>query len=166
MDVALDTLKFIDLSASSIAFLFIVGFIGGLVSGFIGSGGAFVLTPGMMSLGVSRTVSVASNMCHKFPKALVGAIKRFRYGQVDVKLGLVMAASRGRGVRWASRYRTHSGVLGPGGLEPVREPVLRGRAGHCGRLRFYDAMTSGKKRRGGQGGIAGARLQKDQSSGP
>ncbi len=38
-------------------------------------------------------------MCHKFPKALVGAIKRFRYGQVDVKLGLVMAASAGIGVQ-------------------------------------------------------------------
>jgi uncharacterized membrane protein YfcA len=83
-------MQFIDLNAYSIIFLFLVGFIGGLVSGFIGSGGAFVLTPGMMSLGVPGTVAVASNMCHKFPKALVGAIKRFRYGQVDIKLGLIM----------------------------------------------------------------------------
>ena len=75
----------------NILFLFVVGFIGGLVSGFIGSGGAFVLTPGMMSLGVLGTVAVASNMCHKFPKAMVGAYKRFKYGQVDIKLGLVLA---------------------------------------------------------------------------
>ena len=68
------------------------------MSGFIGSGGAFVLTPGMMSLGVPGTVAVASNMCHKFPKAMVGAYKRFKYGQVDIKLGLVMAASAGVGV--------------------------------------------------------------------
>ena len=67
--------QFIDLNVMSILFLFVVGFIGGLVSGFIGSGGAFVLTPGMMSLGVPGTVAVASNMCHKFPKALVGAVK-------------------------------------------------------------------------------------------
>jgi hypothetical protein len=53
----------------------------------------------MMSLGVPGTVAVASNMCHKFPKALVGAIKRFKYGQVDIKLGLVMAASAGVGVQ-------------------------------------------------------------------
>jgi uncharacterized membrane protein YfcA len=100
MDIlSLDPTKFIDLSAMSITFLFLVGFIGGLVSGFIGSGGAFVLTPGMMSLGVPGTVAVASNMCHKFPKALVGAIKRFRYGQVDVKMGLIMAASAGIGVQ-------------------------------------------------------------------
>ncbi len=90
--------QFIDLNATSVLFLFIVGFIGGLVSGFIGSGGAFVLTPGMMSLGVPGAVAVASNMCHKFPKAMVGAYKRYKYGQVDIKLGLVMAVSAGVGV--------------------------------------------------------------------
>ena len=67
-----------------------MGFVGGVVSGFIGSGGAFVLTPAMMSMGVPAPIAVASNMCHKFPKALVGAVKRARYGQVDVKMGLFM----------------------------------------------------------------------------
>ena len=98
-DIAPEAVQFIDLSLTTITFLFIVGFIGGLVSGFIGSGGAFVLTPGMMSLGVPGAVAVASNMCHKFPKALVGAYKRWKYGQVDIKLGLVMAASAGVGVQ-------------------------------------------------------------------
>ncbi len=58
-----------------------------------------MLTPGMMSLGVAGTVAVASNMCHKFPKALVGAIKRYKYGQVDIKLGIVMAVSATVGVQ-------------------------------------------------------------------
>ena len=98
-DIANETVKFIDLNLIYVVFLFLVGFVGGLVSGFIGSGGAFVLTPGMMSLGVPGTVAVASNMCHKFPKALVGAYKRFKYGQVDLKLGLVLAASAGVGVQ-------------------------------------------------------------------
>lgn len=98
-DQAVEAIKFIDLTWLNVAFLFIVGFIGGLVSGFIGSGGAFVLTPGMMSLGVPAAVAVASNMCHKFPKAMVGAYKRYKYGQVDLKLGLVMAASATVGVQ-------------------------------------------------------------------
>jgi uncharacterized membrane protein YfcA len=98
-DIAAGSIQFIDLNIFSILFLIAVGFIGGLVSGFIGSGGAFVLTPGMMSLGVPGTVAVASNMCHKFPKAMVGAYKRFKYGQVDIKLGLVMAVSAGVGVQ-------------------------------------------------------------------
>jgi len=90
---------FIDLGINGFLFILFVGFIGGLVSGFIGSGGAFVLTPGMMSIGVPGAVAVASNMCHKFPKAMVGAYKRYKYGQVDLKLGLVMAASAIAGVQ-------------------------------------------------------------------
>jgi uncharacterized protein len=98
-DHALEAVKFIDLTWMNVSFLFIVGFIGGLVSGFIGSGGAFVMTPAMMSLGVPAAVAVASNMCHKFPKAMVGAFKRYKYGQVDLKLGIVMAASATVGVQ-------------------------------------------------------------------
>ncbi len=98
-DLVAEGAKFIDLNFVNVSFLFIVGFIGGLVSGFIGSGGAFVLTPGMMSLGVPAAVAVASNMCHKFPKAMIGAYKRYKYGQVDIKLGLVMAASATVGVQ-------------------------------------------------------------------
>ncbi|MCL6610456.1 MAG: sulfite exporter TauE/SafE family protein [Peptococcaceae bacterium] len=91
--------EFVKLDAGSVFFLAILGFLGGLISGFIGSGGAFVLTPGMMSLGVPAAVAVASNMCHKFPKALVGAYKRYKYGQVDIKLGLIMAVSATVGVQ-------------------------------------------------------------------
>jgi uncharacterized protein len=93
-----ETITFIDLSLYSVVFLFVLGFIGGLVSGFIGSGGAFVLTPGMMTLGAPGAVAVASNMCHKFPKAMVGAYKRYKYGQVDLKLGIYMAGSAALGV--------------------------------------------------------------------
>jgi hypothetical protein len=96
---------FIELNFQAVVFLLIVGFIGGLVSGFIGSGGAFVLTPGMMSLGVPGLVAVASNICHKFPKALVGAIKRHKYGQVDIKLGLYMASTAALGMWWGSNIQ-------------------------------------------------------------
>ena len=101
----METLQFIELDAGIIAFLFIVGFVGGLVSGFIGSGGAFVLTPAMMSLGAPGIVAVASNMCHKFPKALVGAVKRNKYGQVDIKLGLVMGVSAEAGVLFGAHLQ-------------------------------------------------------------
>lgn len=98
-DALLDGARFVDLSMTGVLFMFFVGFVGGLVSGFIGSGGAFVLTPGMMSLGVPGPVAVASNMCHKFPKALVGALKRYKYGQVDIKMGLIVGVSAEVGVQ-------------------------------------------------------------------
>jgi nucleotide-binding universal stress UspA family protein/uncharacterized membrane protein YfcA len=96
---------FIPLNALDVTYLLVVGFIGGLVSGFIGSGGAFVLTPAMMSMGVPGIVAVASNMCHKFPKALVGSIKRAKYGQVDVKLGLVVGVSAEAGVLYGAQIQ-------------------------------------------------------------
>jgi len=96
---------FIDLNALDVTYLLVVGFIGGLVSGFIGSGGAFVLTPAMMSMGVPGIIAVASNICHKFPKSLVGAIKRAKYGQVDVKLGLVIGVSAEAGVLYGAHIQ-------------------------------------------------------------
>lgn len=86
----MEAVSFIQIDAASALQLFLVGLVGGMVSGFIGSGGAFVLTPAMMTLGVPGIVAVASNICHKFPKAIVGALKRHQYGQVDWKLGLIM----------------------------------------------------------------------------
>ena len=59
----------------------------------------------MMSMGVPGIVAVASNMCHKFPKALVGAIKRARYGQVDLKLGMVMGVSAEAGVLYGAHLQ-------------------------------------------------------------
>jgi uncharacterized membrane protein YfcA len=37
-------------------------------------------------------------MCHKFPKALIGSLKRAKYGQVDVKLGVIFGIFAEAGV--------------------------------------------------------------------
>jgi uncharacterized membrane protein YfcA len=104
-DIVREAANFINLDVMNITYLFIVGFVGGLVSGFIGSGGAFVLTPAMMSMGVPGLVAVASNMCHKFPKAMIGALKRAKYGQVDVKLGVVLGISAEAGVLYGAHIQ-------------------------------------------------------------
>jgi uncharacterized membrane protein YfcA len=93
------SIMFMNMTVTRIIALLLIGLIGGLLSGFIGSGGAFVLTPAMMSLGAPGAIAVASNMCHKFPKAMVGAYKRYKYGQADIKLGLVMAVTAIIGVQ-------------------------------------------------------------------
>jgi len=102
----MEAITFLDLTPSIVVVLFLVGFVGGMVSGFIGSGGAFVLTPAMMSLGAPAIVAVASNMAHKFPKALVGSIKRAKYGQVDVKLGIMMGIFAEAGVFYGKGVMT------------------------------------------------------------
>lgn len=101
------SIMFLDMTATRVVALLLIGLIGGLLSGFIGSGGAFVLTPAMMSLGAPGAIAVASNMCHKFPKAMVGAYKRYKYGQADIKLGLVMAVTAIIGVQIGIRIQKY-----------------------------------------------------------
>lgn len=102
----MEAVQFIDLNAATVFLLVLIGFVAGMVSGFIGSGGAFVLTPAMMALGAPAIVAVASNICHKFPKALVGTVKRHKYGQVDIKLGLVVGVFAEFGVLYGKHVMT------------------------------------------------------------
>ncbi len=81
-----------------IVFMLIVGLVGGLVSGFIGSSGAFIFTPAMMIIGIPAIIAVASNMCHKFPKSLVSALRRIRHGLVDIRLAIVIGISAEIGI--------------------------------------------------------------------
>ena len=90
---------FIHIGLNEVIFLLALGFFGGMLSGFIGSGGAFVLTPGMRSIGVPGPIAVASNMCHKFPKAMIGAWRRKKVGHLDVKLAFWFAVFAIAGVQ-------------------------------------------------------------------
>ncbi len=93
----LDLNQFIDLHLLDAFEVILLGFIGGTLSGFIGSGGAFFMTPGLMNLGVPGVVAVASNVAHKFGKAMMGAKRHAEMGNVDKKLGifLIMTAFAG-----------------------------------------------------------------------
>ncbi len=79
----------------------LLGFIGGVLSGFIGSGGAFFMTPGMMNCGVEGVVAVASNIAHKFGKAMIGSRKHGEAGNVDKKLAAFMLITAVIGIQAA-----------------------------------------------------------------
>jgi uncharacterized membrane protein YfcA len=103
---------FIHLSWSTAAQVVMLGFIGGVLSGFIGSGGAFFMTPGMMNLGVLGPIAVGSNITHKFGKALVGSRRHGQMGHVDKKLSVFMLATAAIGIRlavWVMKLMFHDG---------------------------------------------------------
>jgi hypothetical protein len=93
--------QFIHLSWATIAQVAMLGFIGGTLSGFIGSGGAFFMTPGMMNLGVPGPIAVASNITHKFGKAMVGSKKHGEMGHVDRRLAIFMLVTAAIGINLA-----------------------------------------------------------------
>lgn len=95
------TASFIDITMANALQVILLGFIGGILSGFIGSGGAFFMTPGMMNLGVDGVMAVASNIAHKFGKALIGSRKHAAAGNVDKKLAAFMLATAILGVQIA-----------------------------------------------------------------
>ncbi len=92
---------FITLEVGDALQIVMLGFIGGVLSGFIGSGGAFFMTPGMMNLGVPGVVAVGSNITHKFGKAMMGSKKHGEMGHVDKKLGAFLILTSFAGIRLA-----------------------------------------------------------------
>jgi hypothetical protein len=106
---------FIDLTWSGALQVVLLGFIGGVLSGFIGSGGAFFMTPGMMNLGVPGVVAVASNITHKFGKAMMGSKKHAEMGNVDKKLGVFLILTSFAGIRLAVWINTLLFEKGSGG---------------------------------------------------
>lgn len=109
--------NFIDINLASALQVVLLGFIGGILSGFIGSGGAFFMTPGMMNLGVDGVIAVASNITHKFGKALVGSKKHAAAGNVDKKLAAFMLGTALIGVQiavWINSFLFKGGGDGHG----------------------------------------------------
>lgn len=107
---------FIHLTLTKALLVVLLGFIGGILSGFIGSGGAFFMTPGMMNLGVSGVVAVGSNITHKFGKALVGSRQHAKLGNVDKKLAMFLLLTALIGIRLAVMVASHlfKGAVGHG----------------------------------------------------
>ena len=101
--------KFIALTPSNALALMGIGLLGGILSGFLGSGGAFIMTPAMMGLGIPGILAVAANITHKFGKAMQGARKHNELGNVDKKLGLVMFLALFAGVKLA--FVASSGIF-------------------------------------------------------
>ena len=101
MQTALLYGHFIQLDVITALQVVVLGLVGGVLSGFIGSGGAFFMTPGMMNLGVPGVVAVGSNITHKFGKALVGSKKHAELGNVDKRLGAYLIVTSFIGIRMA-----------------------------------------------------------------
>jgi uncharacterized membrane protein YfcA len=89
---------FVDLDPIGVAGLVALGLVGGILGGFIGGGGAFVMVPGLMSLGSEGLVSVGTNLLHRLGRMATSARRRAALHRVDLKLLLVLAAPSLAGV--------------------------------------------------------------------
>jgi hypothetical protein len=72
-------------------YLVVVGFIIGILGGFFGVGGSFIAGPALRLMGVDWNYAVGTDLAHIVGKSIVAARQHRTLGNVDLKLGLIMA---------------------------------------------------------------------------
>ena len=70
--------------------LVILGVGVGIIGGFFGMGGAWMVTPGLNILGFPMAFAIGTDIAHMAGKSLISTMRHGKFGNVDYKLGLVM----------------------------------------------------------------------------
>ena len=72
-------------------YLACVGFLIGIMGGFFGVGGSFIAGPALRAAGLDWNFAVGTDLAHIVGKSVVAAKRHRALGNVDLKLGLIMA---------------------------------------------------------------------------
>jgi uncharacterized membrane protein YfcA len=76
----------------------LIGLCAGLITGCIGAGGGFIITPALMSAGIKGILAVGTDLFHIFAKAMMGTVVHKKLGNVSVPLAIAFLAGSGAGV--------------------------------------------------------------------
>ena len=76
----------------------LIGLCAGLITGCIGAGGGFIITPALMSAGIKGILAVGTDLFHIFAKAIMGTAVHKKLGNVSVALALAFLVGSGIGV--------------------------------------------------------------------
>ena len=72
-------------------YLAVVGFLIGILGGFFGVGGSFIAGPALRLMGVDWSYAVGTDLAHIAGTSIVAARRHRTLGNVDLKLGFLMA---------------------------------------------------------------------------
>ena len=72
-------------------YLVVIGFLIGVLGGFFGVGGSFIAGPALRAVGVDWNFAVGTDLAHIVGKSVVAAKRHRALGNVDLRLGLIMA---------------------------------------------------------------------------
>ncbi|MBN2140832.1 MAG: sulfite exporter TauE/SafE family protein [Desulfovibrionaceae bacterium] len=70
--------------------LVLIGFSVGVIGGFFGMGGAWMVTPGLNILGFPMAFAIGTDIAHIAGKSMVSTMRHSKFGNVDYVLGFVM----------------------------------------------------------------------------
>ena len=72
-------------------YLMVTGFLIGVLGGFFGVGGSFIAGPALRAMGLDWNFAVGTDLAHIVGKSVVAAKRHRALGNVDLRLGLIMA---------------------------------------------------------------------------
>lgn len=96
--------------------LLMIGFFVGVLGGFFGIGGAFIVTPALNIFGFPMAFAIGTDIAHIFGKSIVATYKHALLRHVDFKLGLFMGLLGMYGVSLGKQsvlYLERIGQVGP-----------------------------------------------------
>lgn len=99
-----------------ILLLVLVGFTVGIVGGFIGVGGGYMVTPALIVFGFPGYMASGIDMTHIAGKGLVSSIRHRQLGNIDWTLALSMVAGTMLGVELGVRVLVYFKKLGISGV--------------------------------------------------
>jgi uncharacterized protein len=83
--------------------LVILGLGVGIIGGFFGMGGAWMVTPGLNILGFPMAFAIGTDMTHMAGKSLISTMRHAKFGNVDYKLSCIMMVGTIGGVEIGAR---------------------------------------------------------------
>jgi uncharacterized protein len=135
----------------NILILIAIGFAVGVLGGFFGVGGAWVVTPALNIFGFNMAFAIGTDLAHIFGKSIVATAKHRKMGNVDMKLGFVSIFGSVIGVEIGARMIMWLSAIGvtpnrPGGYAgPVVRYTYMLLLFGLGLYMLYDYMTKDKR---------------------
>ena len=129
------------MSATLIALFVGFGLLIGVLFGFFGMGGSFLVTPALLVMGYPSRVAVGSGLAFVFGTSVIATLKHRDLGQVDYKLGVSMIIGTTIGIEVGKELVLHLEELGlAGNIISITYVVL---LGGIGAFVTYEALKGG-----------------------
>ena len=84
----------------------------GVVSGFAGVGGAFIVMPALIILGFPAILAVGTSLTWVMGNSIIGAFRHGKLGNVDIRLGSIMAMATMGGIEIGVRIINRAKDIG------------------------------------------------------
>jgi len=127
---------------------YLLGAIGlaiGLVSGFVGVGGGYMLTPALIVLGFPANIAVGTGLALIAGNSLIAVVRHRQLGHVDIKMGVIMIVGTIMGTEVGVRLIDAGGALGKEALDIIVLGVLLATLAGIGIFMYRELQASRRR---------------------